>query len=75
MKTKKAKNDAHSIDVRASGRIRKISRSKALKQKDFARHIGVKFQQIQKYVSDHNRVSAGKLFMIAELLDIRADLI
>lgn len=70
MKTKKKIIDAHSVDVNVGKRIKEFRRSKGMTQKDVGKHIGVRFQQIQKYESALNRVSAGKLFMIAKLLEV-----
>ena len=69
MKTKK-KIEAHSIDVRVGQRIREIRKSREMTQGDLAKHLGVRFQQVQKYESALNRVSASKLFMIAEALGV-----
>jgi len=41
-------------------------------QVDLAKHLGVSFQQIQKYEMGTNRISAGKLAEAAEFLGIRA---
>ena len=75
MNTTEKELDTHSIDVRVGQRIREIRKSKGMTQRDIAKHIGVRFQQVQKYESALNRVSASKLWMIAELLDVKvADL-
>ena len=71
MKTTEKELDTHSIDVRVGERIREIRKSKGMTQKDLAKHIGVKFQQVQKYECALNRVSASKLWMIAELLEVK----
>ena len=73
MKTTEKELDTHSIDVRVGGRIREIRKSKGITQKDVAKHIGVRFQQVQKYECAINRVSASKLWMIAELLEVKVE--
>ena len=70
MKTRKKKINAHSIDVRVGQRIREIRKSLGMTQKHLAIQIGVRFQQVQKYETAQNRVSAGRLFMIAEILGV-----
>ena len=71
METGEKKNDLHSIDVRVGRRIREIRKSRGMTQMDIAKHVGVRFQQVQKYESAMNRVSASKLWMIAELLEVQ----
>jgi transcriptional regulator with XRE-family HTH domain len=41
-----------------------------LTQQDLARAIGISFQQLQKYERGANRVSASRLFDIANHLDV-----
>ncbi len=41
-----------------------------LSQKELGSHLGVSFQQIQKYEKGFNRVSAGCLLKIAQKLDV-----
>lgn len=70
-KTKKKKIDAHSIDIRVGQRIKEFRKSIGMTQRDLAKQIGVRFQQVQKYEAALNRVSASKLFMIAETLGVK----
>jgi transcriptional regulator with XRE-family HTH domain len=39
-------------------------------QQQLAEHVGIKFQQIQKYETGANRVSASRLWDIASTLDV-----
>ena len=39
-------------------------------QQQLAERVGIKFQQIQKYETGMNRVSASRLWDIAEVLDV-----
>lgn len=41
-----------------------------LSQQDLARSIGVTYQQLHKYERGLNRISAGRLFDVAQALDI-----
>jgi transcriptional regulator with XRE-family HTH domain len=51
-------------NVRAARIARNIS------QTDLARPLGITFQQIQKYETGTNRISAGRLVAIADILQI-----
>lgn len=39
-------------------------------QEELGRHLGLTFQQIQKYEKGANRISASKLYLIATYLDV-----
>ncbi len=39
-------------------------------QEELAEKLGLSFQQVQKYERGANRVSAGRLFQLAEVLDV-----
>lgn len=41
-----------------------------ISQEKLGEHIGVTFQQIQKFEKGTNRISAGQLFLIANLLKV-----
>lgn len=41
-----------------------------ISQVELGKRLGVSFQQIQKYESGRNRVSAGRLFDICEVLKV-----
>jgi transcriptional regulator with XRE-family HTH domain len=62
-----------SVDARDAeiGRLVRARRQKLrLSQSDLAEHIGVTFQQVQKYENGTNRISIGRLTRIAEVLDV-----
>ena len=74
-KPKGKKLDFYSVDVRVGERIREIRKSKRMTQMDLAKLVGVRFQQVQKYETGFNRVSASRLYMIAQALEVEvADL-
>jgi transcriptional regulator with XRE-family HTH domain len=50
--------------------LRVIRTNKGLKQKDIANHLGISFQQIQKYESGANRIAASVLYEFAKILDV-----
>ena len=65
----------HPVDVHVGGRIRHFRLLRKMTQADLSNQIGVKFQQLQKYETGFNRVSASRLYLIAEALDVEvADL-
>lgn len=55
------------IDALVSTRLRVARRAVGLSQTDAAEKLGVTFQQVQKYENGSNRISAGKLFLLADL--------
>jgi transcriptional regulator with XRE-family HTH domain len=63
-------------DPRSSGKVdkdmgvlvRERRQELAISQSDLAKHLGISFQQIQKYEKGTNRISAGRLVQIAEAL-------
>jgi transcriptional regulator with XRE-family HTH domain len=61
---------ATSIDAYIGARIRECRTALDLGQADLGRKLGISFQQIQKYESGVNRVSAARLFEICEVLDV-----
>jgi len=61
---------ADNIDRHVGSRIRQYRRLLNLSQQDMGEKIGISYQQIQKYESGVNRISAGRLFMFAEILEV-----
>lgn len=60
----------HPVDVHVGRRICARRHELGLNQTELAQHIGVTFQQLQKYESGANRVSASRLFLLAESLGV-----
>lgn len=60
----------HLVDVEVGRRIRTRREQVGLTQGCLGEHVGVSFQQIQKYERGANRVSASMLFDIAGVLSI-----
>src|SRR5256885_10868510 len=56
-------------DVEIGRKIRALRLERGLSQTGLADGIGLTFQQVQKYEKGTNRVSAGRLHKIAELLN------
>jgi transcriptional regulator with XRE-family HTH domain len=61
---------AHKVDVHVGKRIRQRRWLTGMTQQKLAEMVGIKFQQIQKYETGANRVSASRLWDIAEALDV-----
>ena len=59
-----------SVDVHVGGRVRVRRRLINMTQETLADLIAVTFQQVQKYERGANRISASKLFAIAEALEV-----
>jgi transcriptional regulator with XRE-family HTH domain len=57
-------------DIEIGRKIRTLRLERGLSQSRLANGIGLSFQQLQKYESGANRVSAGRLQRIAELLRV-----
>ncbi|HUZ11304.1 MAG TPA: helix-turn-helix transcriptional regulator [Caulobacteraceae bacterium] len=58
------------IDLHLGKRLRRRRRLLGLTQQQLASACGVRFQQIQKYECGANRISAARLWRIAEALDV-----
>ena len=58
------------IDRHVAARLRALRMARGLSQKDLADAVGTTFQQIQKYESAANRISAGRLYRLAAILDV-----
>jgi len=61
---------AHLVDVHVGKRIRHRRWLVGMTQQQLAQHVGIKFQQIQKYETGANRVSASRLWDISETLEV-----
>jgi len=59
----------HPVDVHVGKRIRTRRWMLGQTQQQIADAVGVKFQQVQKYETGANRVSASRLFEIAKALN------
>jgi len=61
----------HPVDVHVGKRIRHRRWLVGMTQQQLAERVGIKFQQIQKYETGANRVSASRLWDIADTLDVQ----
>jgi len=60
----------HPVDVHVGKRVRHRRWMVGMTQQQLAGKVGIKFQQIQKYETGMNRVSASRLWDIAEALTV-----
>ena len=61
---------ASEVDTIVGERIRRRRILAGLTQDQLGEALGVSYQQIQKYETGANRVSAGRLYLLAERLDV-----
>ncbi|MFV2035120.1 MAG: helix-turn-helix domain-containing protein [Halocynthiibacter sp.] len=60
----------HPVDVHVGKRVRHRRWMVGVTQQQLAEKVGIKFQQIQKYETGMNRVSASRLWDISEVLSV-----
>ncbi|MGB8814289.1 MAG: helix-turn-helix transcriptional regulator [Paracoccaceae bacterium] len=60
----------HPVDAHVGKRIRHRRWMVGMTQQQLADRVGIKFQQIQKYETGMNRVSASRLWDIADALGV-----
>lgn len=61
----------HPVDVHVGKRVRQRRWMIGMTQQQLAEQVGIKFQQIQKYETGMNRVSASRLWDIADALGVQ----
>ena len=61
---------SHPVDIHVGKRIRHRRLLLKTTQQELSNQVGVKFQQMQKYETGKNRVSASRLWSIAEVLNV-----
>jgi len=65
-----AKKSPDPVDIEVGRRIRIQRMARGLSQTELGKRIGVTFQQVQKYEKGANRVGAGRLTRIANVLEV-----
>lgn len=61
---------ANDVDHYVGLRIRERRQQRGVTQQELARALGISYQQVQKYENGTNRVSAGRLYILAQALDL-----
>lgn len=57
-------------DLHVGKRLRRRRRLLGMTQQELASHVGVRFQQIQKYECGANRITASRLFDLARAMNV-----
>jgi transcriptional regulator with XRE-family HTH domain len=63
-------NETHPVDVHVGQRLRKRRVMLGMAQTELAKHLGITFQQIQKYETGKNRIGASRLYEISLMLEV-----
>lgn len=66
----KKENPYHHVDIETGLRIRKHRMLRGVSQEKLAEGCDLTFQQIQKYETGRNRVSASRLVQIADVIGV-----
>lgn len=66
----KKKGGPDPVDVHVGGRVRLRRMIIGMSQEALGKSLGLTFQQVQKYEKGANRIGAGRLKQLAELLDV-----
>ncbi|HBQ36435.1 MAG TPA: XRE family transcriptional regulator [Rhodobacteraceae bacterium] len=60
----------HIVDLHVGKRAKEIRTIRGLTQSNVADMLGISFQQLQKYETGANRISASRMFEISKLLGV-----
>ncbi|HHI71288.1 MAG TPA: XRE family transcriptional regulator [Rhodobacteraceae bacterium] len=60
----------HHVDIHVGQRLKEIRTIRGLTQSNVAEQLGISFQQLQKYETGANRVSASRMFELSKLLNV-----
>ena len=60
----------HPIDIHVGTRLRALRARRGQSQGNLADKLGLSFQQVQKYETGANRISASKLFEISRIMGV-----
>lgn len=63
-------NKPNPIDIHVGGRVRARRTMRGLSQSKLGQAINTTFQQVQKYEHGTNRVSASRLHLLSQVLDV-----
>ena len=65
-----SKQTAKRVDQHVGDAVRRVRVERGLTQNDLAKALGLSYQQVQKYETGANRISAGKLYELATVLKV-----
>ena len=60
----------HPVDTHVGRQMRARRELRGITQKVLARQLNISFQQVQKYESGANRISASKMWQLCQVLDV-----
>lgn len=64
---------SHPVDIFVGQRIKLLRKLHQISQTDLGNELGLSFQQIQKYETGVNRISASRLFELASFFSVTPD--
>jgi transcriptional regulator with XRE-family HTH domain len=65
-----AKRGPDPQDIQVGQRVRALRLERGMSQTNLANQLGLTFQQVQKYEKGTNRIGAGRLHKISEILGV-----
>ncbi len=68
------KKTPHPVDVHVGGRIRMLRILFGMNQDRLGEHLGLSFQQIQKYERGANRIAASRLYQFSRIFSVPVEL-
>lgn len=61
---------AHDVDIHVGRKVRQCRWYAGMSQRELAEILGISYQQLQKYETGANRMSVGRLWDIAQVLEV-----
>ncbi|CUH82910.1 helix-turn-helix domain-containing protein [Thalassovita mediterranea] len=61
---------SHPVDIHVGKKLKNLRVLRGQTQTDVAKGLNISFQQVQKYELGRNRISASKLYEIANILNV-----
>ena len=63
----------NTIDSYVGKKLKEKRKKLGLTQTELSKQVGISFQQIQKYETGQNRISASMLFKMSNILEVKLD--
>ena len=63
----------HSVDLSVGRKLKQTRKALRMSQSDVAKELGLSFQQVQKYETGANRISASCLYEMSKVLGVPVD--
>ncbi len=61
----------HHVDIHVGRRLKTLRLMRRITQKDMALSLNISFQQLQKYETGANRMSASRMYEISKILKVK----